>query len=324
MYTEYFGPINREELKGLESPCRKLQQGGLVAFPTETVYGLGAAILNVRAIKRLYQVKNRAEDHSLPVQIANMDQLKFVATDICHETRVLAKHFLPGPLTIILKKNARLSPMITGGKSTVAVRFCSDPIARRMIELTGCPLATSSANISGKPSSTEASHVLEDFNGKIEGIVDGGTVEYGMESTLISLEDRACPTLLRFGMISKQELENVLNRKLIVHPSALNPSKGPVFDKLYPDVRLFSSWDEMGIYLKRSSMGKRMTMGTESSPLRQDHFCLNGNNLYEGLRIADRERYAEVLIHCSPAMKRNVLLFTKLKQVAAASSISSA
>ena len=104
MYTEYFGPINREELKGLESPSRKLQQGGLVAFPTETIYGLGATILNVQALKRLYQVKNRSHDHSLPVHVANMDQLKFIASDIPQEALVLANHFLPGPLTLILKK----------------------------------------------------------------------------------------------------------------------------------------------------------------------------------------------------------------------------
>ncbi len=316
MYTEYFGPIDREELKGLESPSRKLQQGGLVAFPTETVYGLGATILNVQALKRLYQVKSRGKGHSLPVQIANMDQLKFVATDIPHEAQVLANHFLPGPMTLILKKNPNLSDLVTGGKPTTAVRFCSDPIARRIVELTGCPLAVPSANLTGKPSPTKASHVLEDFNGQIEGIVDGGEVEYGMESTLISLEDPLRPTLLRFGVIPQKEIEDVLNRKLIVHPSALTINGNSTFDKLRSAVRLFSSWDEMKIYLKLSSTSKRMIMSTDNPMLQGEHFHLNGRNLYEGLRIADREGYAEVLVHCSSDIKNNIFLLNKLKQIA--------
>lgn len=316
MYTEYFGPINREELKGLESPSRKLQQGGLVAFPTETVYGLGATILNVQALKRLYQVKNRAKGHSLPVQVANMDQMKFVATDIPYEAQVLANHFLPGPLTLILKKNPNLSDLVTGGKPTIAVRLCSDSIARRLVELTGCPLAVPSANLTGKPSPTKASHVLEDFNGQIEGIVDGGEVTYGMESTLISLEDPLSPTLLRFGMIPQSEIENVLNRKLVVHSLALTANGSTTFGKLRSAVRLFSSWDEMKIYLKLSSTSKRMIMCSESSPFQGEHFQLDGKNLYEGLRIADREGYAEVLVHCSPEIKKNSFLLNKLKQIA--------
>lgn len=316
MYTEYFGPISREELKGLEPPSRKLQQGGLVAFPTETIYGLGATILNIQAIKRIYQVKNRSFDHSLPVHVANMDQLKFVASDIPAEAKVLANHFLPGPLTLILKKNPNLSDIITGGKQTIAVRISSDPIARRLVEMTGCPLAVPSANLTGKPSPTKASHVLEDFNGQIEGIVDGGEVEYGLESTLLSLEDPMRPTILRFGMVSQKDLEDVLNRKVIVHPLALTLNGSTAFNKLRSAVRLFSSWDEIKIYLKLSSTSKRMIMSNESSQMNGDHFQLDGKNFYEGLRIADREGYAEVLVLCSPELKKNTLLINKLKQIA--------
>lgn len=316
MYTEYFGPINREILEALESPSRKLQQGGLVAFPTETIYGLGATILNESAIKRLYQVKCRLQDHSLPVHVANMDQLKFIATEIPPEAYILAKHFLPGPLCLILKKGPNLSDVITGGKKTVAVRIPSDPISRRLVELTGCPLAVPSANITGKPSPTKASHVLEDFNGQIEGIVDGGEVEYGMESTLLSLEDPLRPTILRFGVISQKQIEDVLNRKVIVHPLAFSINSNGSFGKLLSVVRLFSSWDEMKIYLKLSSRSKRLIMSNESSQIQGDHFHLSGKNLYEGLRIADHDGYAEVLVLCSPELKKNILLINKLKQIA--------
>lgn len=316
MYTEYFGPIDQEGLSGLEMPSRKLQQGQLIAFPTETVYGLGAIVLNIQALKRLYQVKNRAEGHSLPVQVANIDQLKFVVADIPHEAQILAKHFLPGPLTLILKKSPILSDLITGGKSTVAVRLCSNPIARRLVELTGCPLAVPSANITGSPSSTKASHVLEDFNGQIDGIVDGGEVEYGVESTLISLENPACPTLLRFGVVSQKDIETVLNRKLVIHPSALSLNRSLSFDKLRFTVRLFSCWDEMKIYLKLSATSRRMIMSSSSPPFGETYFQLSSRNLYEGLRFAEREGYSEVLVHYSPEIKENPFLLNKLKQIA--------
>ena len=293
-----------------------LAEGALVSFPTETVYGLGASILNTPAIKRLYQVKNRSQSHSLPVHVANMDQLKFIATDIPYEAQVLAKHFLPGPLTLILKKNPNLSKLLTGGKPTIAIRISADPIVRRLVELTGCPLAVPSANLTGKPSPTKASHVLEDFNGQIEGVVDGGEVEYGLESTLLSLEDPACPTILRFGVIPQKKIEDTLNRKLTVHPLALILNGNSTFRKLRSTIRLFSSWDEMKIYLKLSSASKRMVMSNEHSPIQADHFHLSDKNLYDGLRFADREGYAEVLVLCSPAIKKNVQLLNKLKQIA--------
>lgn len=318
MYTEYFGPINRSELKGLEAPSRKLQQGGIVAFPTETLYGLGASILNEQAIARLFTVKGREETHSLPVQVSNMDQLKFIIEDIPYEAQVLAKHFLPGPLTLIFKKHPNLSPVITGGKETVAIRLCSDPIARRLVELTGCPLAVPSANLTGKPSPTKASHVLEDFNGRIDGVVDGGETEFGMESTVISLEDPLRPTIIRHGVIQQKQIEVALNRNVNVHPLALTLNRSPPFKKLCSAVRLFSTWDEMKIYLKLSLASKRMIMSKESSPIQGDHFHLDGKNLYEGLRIADRDGYAEVLVLCSPELKKDIILLNKLKQIARA------
>lgn len=321
MYTEYFGPVNREELgcssAQLESAARKLQQGGLVAFPSETVYGLGAAILNEGAIKRLYQVKERPEDRALPIQVANLSQLQFVAIDIPSEAHALAKEFLPGPLTLILKKSLNLSPLITGGKETVAVRISSDPIARRLIELTGCPLAVPSANQSGKPSPTKASHVLEDFNGKIEALVDGGETRLGMESTLISLEDPVNPTLYRFGMIPQREIELVLGRKVVVHPLALVLNRNSNLTKMRSAVRLFSSWEEMKIYLKLSSKSKRLVVSDEPSLVSgEDYFQLKPTNLYEGLRVAERDGYAEVLVLCTSKLKKNSLLLNRLKQIA--------
>ncbi|MCB1082446.1 MAG: threonylcarbamoyl-AMP synthase [Chlamydiia bacterium] len=316
MYTEYYGPINRKDLKGLEAPSRKLQQGGIVAFPTETTYGLGTSILNEDAIKRLFEVKGREETRALPVLIANLDQLRFVVSEYPEEAKALAEEFLPGPLTIVMKKHPNLSPLITGGKESVAVRFSSDPIARRLVEMTGCPLASPSANMTGKPSSIQASHVLEDFNGKVDGIVDGGVAKYGMESTLISLEDPSRPTILRFGVAEQKEIERVLNRKVLIHPLALTLNGSSFFGKLRSVVRLFSTWEEMKIYLKMSPGSRRLILSKDVAQIEGKHFQLDGKNLYEGLRKADREGFAEVLVCCNPELKKDIVLLNKLKQIA--------
>ena len=147
-------------------------------------------------------------------------------------------------------------------------------------------------------------------------VIDGGEVQYGMESTILSLEDPLRPTILRFGVLLQKEIEDVLNRKLIVHPLALTLNGNSTFDKLRSAVRLFSSWDEMKIYLKLSSSSKRIIMSDEATPIKGDHFQLSEKNLYEGLRIADREGFAEVLVLCSSEVKKNVFLFNKLKQIA--------
>ena len=322
MYTEYLGPIDRNNLDKsaslLEQAARKLQQGQLVAFPTESIYGLGGSILNGQTIQRLFEVKKRAKDKALPIAVANLDQMKFIAADIPQECQILVREFLPGPLTLVLKKNPNLSSVITGGKETVAIRFSSDPIAQRLIEMTGCPLAVPSANISGKPSPTKASHVLEDFNGVIDGILDGGETEYGMESTVLSLENPAQPVILRLGVISHHILEKALERPIQIHPYVLLKKGNSFTHKLRSAVRLFSSWDEMKIYLKLSCGGKRLVMSCDDSPLTSayDHFKLSTKSLYDGLRLADRDGYSEVLVHCSPTVKQNELLLNRLKQIA--------
>ena len=186
-----------------------------------------------------------------------------------------------------------------------------------MIELTGCPLAVPSANQSGKPSPTKASHVLEDFNGKIEALVDGGETRLGMESTLISLEDPVNPTLYRFGMIPQREIELVLGRKVVVHPLALVLNRNSNLTKMRSAVRLFSSWEEMKIYLKLSSKSKRLVVSDEPSLVSgEDYFQLKPTNLYEGLRVAERDGYAEVLVLCTSKLKKNSLLLNRLKQIA--------
>ena len=319
MYTEYFGPVDREDLQRgeplLEKAARLLQQGEIIAFPTETVYGMGASILKEEAIRQIFTVKKRELSLPLPVQIAHLEQVRFLAKDIPPIFYQLATRFWPGPLTIILKKHSNLSPLITGGKETVAIRFPSDPIAKRIIELTGCPLGVPSANLSRKPSPLQAQHVMEDFNGQIKGVVDGGETEFGLESTVISLEDPNRPTLVRFGVIAQSELEKIISFRVDSHALFRNG-----FSSNIP-LRLFSSWEEMKIYLQLSNDCKRLIMSygeNASLPKHLTHFRLTGKNLYDGLRFASRNGYIEILVLCDSPLKRFEALLNRLKQIAVA------
>ncbi len=186
-----------------------LREGRLVAFPTETVYGLGANALDETAARRIYEAKGRPSDNPLIVHIADIAGLKELARAIPEAAWQLGESFWPGPLTIILKKSALVPKGTTGGLDTVAIRFPSDPIAQELIRQSGVYVAAPSANASGRPSTTTAEHVYEDLNGKIEMILDGGPVRIGLESTIIDLTGEL-PMILRPGYITKEQLSAVI------------------------------------------------------------------------------------------------------------------
>ncbi len=320
MQTEYLGPIDRSDLLSaaslLEKAAYYVQNGGLVAFPTETVYGLGASIFHARALKALYAVKGRGTTRPLSLQLACSEQLPLVAAAIPPQFEVLARHFLPGPLTVIVRRHERIPALVSAGRPSIAIRLSADPIARRIVELTGCPLAVPSANRTGKPSPTCVAHLLEDLNGRIDAVVDGGETPCGIESTVVSLEDPKAPTLLRLGAIAQVDIEAVLGQPLAVDQKAYFSKAHGRFGKLAPTVRLFSSLEEVMVYRQLSATGKRLVMGCCSLPQGSDIFPLSCANLYDGLRKADREGYAEVLIICDAALKQQRALFDHIKLIA--------
>lgn len=186
-----------------------LRAGEVVGIPTETVYGLAANALDPVAVSHIFEAKGRPQDNPLIVHIASLDSVQQIATEFPPEAQALAKDYWPGPLTIILPKQD-IIPMITsGGLNTVGIRFPSHPIAQAIIRAAGVPLAAPSANLSGRPSTTTAQHVMEDLNGKIAAVVDGGPCTVGVESTVVSLCGER-PRLLRPGGISLEQLEAVL------------------------------------------------------------------------------------------------------------------
>ena len=190
-----------------------LKRGGLVAFPTETVYGLGGDALNPDSSRKIYAAKGRPSDNPLIVHITNMDALKEIVTEIPEDAVKLAKAYWPGPLTMIFNKNNRVPKETTGGLETVAVRMPSNKIAAALIDAAGGFVAAPSANLSGRPSTTSAAHVIQDMTGRIDMIIDGGESEVGLESTIVDFTE-GTPIILRPGFISQKMLEEALNKSV--------------------------------------------------------------------------------------------------------------
>lgn len=219
--------INPESFRDeeLEEACRILQKGGLVAFPTETVYGLGGDAMRPEASAKIYAAKGRPSDNPLIVHIADMDALEDIAQSVPESAVKLADHFWPGPLTMIFPKKEAVPKSTTGGLETVAVRMPSHPVARALIRESGVYIAAPSANTSGRPSPTKAEHVKEDLDGRIDMILDGGAVGIGLESTIVDLST-GVPTILRPGYITREMLEDVLG-EVQVDPAILSQKMNP-------------------------------------------------------------------------------------------------
>ena len=219
--------INPESFRDeeLEEACRILQKGGLVAFPTETVYGLGGDAMHPEASAKIYAAKGRPSDNPLIVHIADMDALEDIAQSVPEAAVKLADHFWPGPLTMIFPKKEAVPKSTTGGLETVAVRMPSHPVARALIRESGVYIAAPSANTSGRPSPTKAEHVKEDLDGRIDMILDGGAVGIGLESTIVDLRT-GVPTILRPGYITGEMLEDVLG-EVQVDPAILSQKMNP-------------------------------------------------------------------------------------------------
>ena len=197
---------NRQKI---EAAAKILREGGLVAFPTETVYGLGADALNPMASKKIYEAKGRPSDNPLIVHISCMEDLEKIAVRISSQARKLAERFWPGPLTMIFEKREIVPDETTGGLSTVAVRMPGHKVARDLIQAAGGYIAAPSANTSGKPSPTLAEHVALDMDGRIPMILDGGAVGIGLESTIVDFSEET-PMVLRPGYITPDMIREVI------------------------------------------------------------------------------------------------------------------
>ncbi|MEO6196841.1 MAG: L-threonylcarbamoyladenylate synthase [Dehalococcoidia bacterium] len=211
--------------EGISMAADILRRGGLVAFPTETVYGLGAAVFNRHAVARIFEVKGRPADNPLIVHVSSRAMLDGVVRDVPDTAGHLMEAFWPGPLTLVLRRSRRVPSIVSAGLDTVAVRVPADPVALQLIRLTGQPIAAPSANRSGRPSPTTAEHVVRDLGSMVDLVIEGGPTQCGVESTVVDVTG-AVPVLLRPGGISKEAIERVIGRSLSPAPAS-GPARSP-------------------------------------------------------------------------------------------------
>jgi L-threonylcarbamoyladenylate synthase len=204
--------------ENIEAAALIIRQGGLVAFPTETVYGLGADALNPEAVGRIYEAKGRPSDNPMIVHISRASEIGQLTPFITQDMIKLIDHFWPGPLTLVVKKKDNVPLRTTGGLDTVAIRMPDHPVALDLISLSGVPIAAPSANLSGKPSPTKADHVKDDLMGKVDAILLGGDCRVGIESTVLDLTGET-PMILRPGIITADSIEAVLEKPVQLDPS---------------------------------------------------------------------------------------------------------
>jgi L-threonylcarbamoyladenylate synthase len=199
----------RPESAAIAAAADVLRSGGLVAFPTETVYGLGAHALDALAVQRIFEAKERPATDPLIVHVASVDDLHQLAADLPPVAETLAGRFWPGPLTLVVRRSAAVPDIVTAGLDTVAIRVPAHPVARALLAASHLPIAAPSANLFSRPSPTRAAHVLEDLDGRVDLVLDGGATTVGIESTVLDLASRE-PIILRPGAVTEEMLRQVV------------------------------------------------------------------------------------------------------------------
>lgn len=213
--------IQGEDRKGIREAAQMLREGKLVAFPTETVYGLGADALNAQAVREIYLAKGRPSDNPLIVHIWDRKQLNALCLYVPEKAQALMDAYWPGPMTLVMPKKEIVPDATTGGLGTVAVRMPDHPVAHALLKEADVPVAAPSANLSGKPSPTDAAAVIEDLQGRVPAIIDGGPCRVGVESTVIDVTGEI-PVILRPGGVTREMIERIVGETK-VHRAVLNP-----------------------------------------------------------------------------------------------------
>ena len=206
---QYINMKNNLNYDNLKEPAQIIKKGGIVIFPTETVYGIGTNGLDENAIKKLYEVKQRPLNKPISLLVNNIEMVEKIAKNITEVEYKLMEKFFPGPLTIILEKRDIVPDILTSNTNTIGIRMPSGEIAKKLIEFAGVPIATSSSNISGKPSGTNITDIKKDFEGKVDCFIDNGESELGIPSTVIRIIDNI-PHILRQGAISEEEIRKFI------------------------------------------------------------------------------------------------------------------
>lgn len=332
MITEVL-PITEESLKKAKEI---ILAGGVVAFPTETVYGLGANALDENAVKKIFKAKGRPSDNPLIVHVADKNAIGALVTKILPNAQKVIDTFMPGPITVVMPKSDLVPSAVTAGGATVGVRIPQSEKARRFLSAVGVPIAAPSANTSSRPSPTTAKHVFDDLNGKIPLILDGGECSGGVESTVVSFDEKKA-TLLRPGLITVEDLSCIVD-KVEIHPSVLKDGKvdaaaspGMKYKHYSPCARVLIINDDVlfakQTYKHLKSIGKNPVLLWQDDKkitdenhylfFEKDDVALAAKNLFAFLRKADSEGYDVVLAQGLDTRGKGLSVMNRLLRAAA-------
>lgn len=295
--------------KDLPKAAKLIRNGEIVAFPTDTVYGLGADAGNEDAVKKIFIAKGRPADRALTVLIADKNDMSKYASDVPKEALRLVENFWPGPLTIVLNKKGVFAPSVTANLDTIGLRMPKHPLTLEFIKECGVPLAAPSANSSGRLSPTTADHVLSDLDGKISAIIDGGETPFGIESTILDLSNPERPLLLRPGGITKNQLEAVIGKKIFIEntSSSKNIKNDKHYEPIIPLYMVESDWkqaiqemleqkEQIGILANDEIISEYGNQAVESYSLGKKGDIDSANkNLFKGLRSLEKSAVTVIL-----------------------------
>lgn len=296
-----------------------ISQGQLVAFPTETVYGLGAPVFCAEMVRKIFIAKGRPSDNPLIAHISSLSQVRDLAREIPPIFDRLAEVFFPGPLTVVLQRHPQVPAIVSAGLDTIALRMPNHPLALKLIEGVKQPLVAPSANLSGRPSPTESSHVLEDLEGKIGAVLDGGRTQYGLESTVISLLGEH-PVLLRPGAITADQISEVLGCPVLTPLAAQENrilSPGMKYRHYAPRaaVRLFETSSDCLQKISEVDKHKLLIISRNRISQEVDYHPLSPRELYAALRYADQMGYEEIFLYCDPVVLADTALMNRIRRM---------
>lgn len=287
-----------------------LHQGGLVAIPTETVYGLGADARNPDALQKIFAAKGRPTDHPLIVHLAEIEQLSEWAVDISDSAWLLAEHFWPGPLTLILKKASGVLDIVTGNQDTIGLRIPNHPVARQLLQVFGGGVAAPSANRFGRISPTTAEAVREELGDAVDIILDGGACEVGVESTIVDVTSDE-PVILRPGMISAKQIANVLKKPLVSQKKNAPRVSGSMESHYAPSTKTcLVNADELSDFLQNvKNTDLRIALLSRANLVVPENIELvlmpenphaYAHDLYQVLRDLDKKNFSKIVIEAVP------------------------